>query len=43
MQTDALAQFLVAKKWRNVLLLQGPRDDDKLIGAAFENSARRSG
>lgn len=43
MQTDALAQFLVAKKWRNVLLLQGPRDEDKLIGAAFENSARRFG
>lgn len=43
MQTDALAQFLVAKKWRKVLLLQGPRDDDRLIGAAFENSARRLG
>ncbi|ENO75800.1 hypothetical protein B447_18944 [Thauera sp. 27] len=43
MQTDALAQFLVFKKWRNVLLLQGPRDEDKLIGAAFENSARRLG
>ena len=28
MQADALAQFLVAKKWRNVLLLQGPRDED---------------
>ena len=43
MQTDAIAQFLVFKKWRNVLLLQGPLDDDKLIGAAFENSARRLG
>ena len=43
MQADALAQFLVAKKWRNVLLLQGPRDEDKLVGAAFENSARRFG
>ena len=43
MQTDALAQFLVAKKWRSVLLLQGPLDDDKLIAAAFENSARRLG
>ncbi len=43
MQTDALAQFLVAKKWRKVLLLQGPRDDDRLIGSAFENSARRLG
>ena len=43
MQTDAIAQFLVFRKWRNVLLLQGPLDDDKLIGAAFENSARRLG
>ena len=43
MQADALAQFLVAKKWRKVLLLQGPRDDDRLIGSAFENSARRLG
>ena len=43
MQTDAIAQFLVFKKWRNVLLLRGPLDDDKLIGAAFENSARRLG
>ena len=43
MQTDALAQFLVSRKWRSVLLLQGPRDDDRLIGAAFENSARRLG
>jgi ABC transporter substrate binding protein (PQQ-dependent alcohol dehydrogenase system) len=43
MQADALAQFLVAKKWRNVLLLQGPRDEDKLVGTAFENSARRFG
>lgn len=43
MQTDALAQFLVFKKWRNVLLLQGPLDDDKLIATAFENSARRLG
>jgi len=43
MQTDALAQFLVSKKWRNVLMLQGPLDADKLIGAAFEASAKRFG
>lgn len=43
MQTDALVQFLVSRKWRNVLMLQGPLDDDKLIGAAFEASARRFG
>lgn len=43
MQTDALAQFLVANKWRNILLLQGPLPDDRLIGAAFEASAKRFG
>ncbi len=43
MQADALAQYLVSRKWRNVLVLQGPSDEDKLIGAAFEASARRFG
>lgn len=43
MQTDALAQFLVANKWRNILVLQGPLPDDRLIGAAFEASAKRFG
>lgn len=43
MQTDALAQFLVANKWRNILVLQGPLPEDKLIGAAFEASAKRFG
>lgn len=43
MQADAMAQFLVANKWRNVLLLEGPLPDDKLIAAAFEASAKRFG
>lgn len=43
MQSDAMAQFLVANKWRNVLLLEGPLPDDKLIAAAFEASAKRFG
>ncbi|MFN3987453.1 MAG: ABC transporter substrate-binding protein [Rhodocyclaceae bacterium] len=43
MQTDAIAQYLVSRNWRSVLLLQGPLDEDKLIAAAFENSARRFG
>lgn len=43
MQSDAMAQFLVASKWRNVLLLEGPLPDDKLIAAAFEASAKRFG
>lgn len=43
MQTDAIAQFLVSKKWRSVLLLEGPLADDKLVAAAFEASAKRFG
>lgn len=43
MQTDALAQFLVAKKWRQVLVLKGPEDEDAAFAAAFEVSARRFG
>ncbi len=43
MQADALVQYVVSKKWRTVLLLEGPLADDKLIAAAFENSARRFG
>lgn len=43
MQTDALAQFLVSKKWRSVLLLEGPLADDKLLAAAFAASAKRFG
>lgn len=43
MQADALAQYLVARKWRSVLMLEGPLDEDALLAAAFERSARRLG
>ncbi len=43
MMTDALAQFLVARKWRDVLVLKGPEDEDLAFAAAFEASARRFG
>lgn len=43
MNADALTQFLVAKKWRSVLMLEGPRADDRLIAAAFERAAKRFG
>lgn len=43
MQADAMAQFMVSKKWRSVLLLQGPLPEDALIAAAFERSAKRFG
>jgi len=43
MRADALAQYLVSKKWRSVLMLQGPLPEDALIAAAFERSAKRFG
>ncbi len=43
MMTDALAQFLVARKWREVLVLKGPDKEDAAFAAAFEASARRFG
>lgn len=43
MQADALAQYLVFKKWRSVLVLQGPLAEDALIARAFERSAKRFG
>ncbi|MDT3669364.1 MAG: ABC transporter substrate-binding protein [Aromatoleum sp.] len=43
MRADALAQFLVSKKWRSVLLLEGPKPEDRLLAAAFERSAKRFG
>ena len=36
MQTDAMAQYLVSRKWREVLLLEGPLPGDRLLAAAFE-------
>jgi ABC transporter substrate binding protein (PQQ-dependent alcohol dehydrogenase system) len=43
MLADALAQFLVARKWSEVLILRGPLDEDKAAAAAFEHAARRFG
>lgn len=43
MRADAMVQYLVSRKWRSVLMLEGPLPDDKLVSAAFENSARRFG
>ncbi|HZB92575.1 MAG TPA: hypothetical protein VE397_14100, partial [Stellaceae bacterium] len=40
---DALAQLLVARKWREVLVLEGPLAEDKAMTAAFEHSAKRFG
>ncbi len=43
MYTDALAQYLAARNWRKLLLLQGPLPDDQLQGAAMTLSAKRYG
>ena len=43
MLTDALAQYLAAKRWRDVLVLKGPLAEDAALAQAFETSARRFG
>ena len=43
MLTDALVQYLAAKSWRRVLMLEGPLPADKSLSRAFENSAKRFG
>lgn len=43
MQTDALAQFLVARKWVRPVVLVGPTPGDQLLRAAWQRSARRFG
>ena len=43
MLSDALAQYLAARNWRKILLLQGPLPQDLLQGAAFSRSASRYG
>jgi len=43
MLADALAQLLVARKWPEVLVLQGSLPDDKAMAAAFAHAAKRFG
>jgi ABC transporter substrate binding protein (PQQ-dependent alcohol dehydrogenase system) len=43
MTTDALAQYLVFRKWRDVLLLQGPLPGDAVLADAFVQSAKKFG
>ncbi|WP_414474454.1 ABC transporter substrate-binding protein [Microvirga sp. M2] len=43
MQADTVAQYLVARKWPNVLVLQGSRPEDARIAAALRRSATRFG
>ena len=43
MLMDGLAQYLVARKWRDVLVLQGPLSTDAVAAKAFEASAKKFG
>jgi ABC transporter substrate binding protein (PQQ-dependent alcohol dehydrogenase system) len=43
MRTDALAQFLVRRNWKKILVLEGPEPDDKAFSAAMKASARKFG
>lgn len=43
MEMDALAQYLAQRKWREVLLLQGPSAADATFGDGFAAAARKYG
>jgi ABC transporter substrate binding protein (PQQ-dependent alcohol dehydrogenase system) len=43
MLTDALAQYLAARNWRKLLLLQGPLPADQFQAAALQLSAKKFG
>lgn len=43
MLTDALAQFLAAKRWRNVFLVTGTEPDDKLYAESMRTSIKKFG
>jgi ABC transporter substrate binding protein (PQQ-dependent alcohol dehydrogenase system) len=43
MLMDGLVQYLVSRKWRDYLVLQGPAPADDLKTKAFENSAKKFG
>ena len=41
MLADALVQYLVFKRWRNILLAVGPDEDDRAFAAAVERAAQK--
>jgi ABC transporter substrate binding protein (PQQ-dependent alcohol dehydrogenase system) len=43
MSMDGLVQLLIARKWRDVLALQGPLPTDALAAKAFEASVKKFG
>ncbi len=40
---DGLAQFAVSRKWRDLLVLQGPQPADGVMASAFTRSAQKFG
>ena len=40
---DGLAQFAVSRKWRDILVFQGPSATDAIVTAAFTHSAQKFG
>ena len=40
---DGLAQYVVSRKWTNLLELQGPSAEDAAMSAAFEHSVQKFG
>jgi ABC transporter substrate binding protein (PQQ-dependent alcohol dehydrogenase system) len=43
MRMDGLVQYLVSRKWRDYLVLQGPAQADEVATKAFESSAKKFG
>ena len=43
MRTDALAQFLIKKRWSKWFVIEGQRPEDRLYGEAIARSARKFG
>jgi ABC transporter substrate binding protein (PQQ-dependent alcohol dehydrogenase system) len=43
MSMDALVQYLVARNWRDVIVLEGPLPADAAAATAFERSAKKFG
>src|SRR5215510_13850015 len=43
MSMDGLMQYLVSRKWRDILVLQGPLPADAATVKAFENSVKKFG
>jgi ABC transporter substrate binding protein (PQQ-dependent alcohol dehydrogenase system) len=43
MRMDALVQYLMSRKWQNIVVLEGPLTADALAADAFEHSAKKFG